>query len=126
MPSRTKVYFDGGCRPNPGTMEIAVVSGGREHIRCDLGAGSAMEAEWLALIEALTLAQGSGLTDFVLLGDAAAVIQQAEGRVRCPPAVRSHCERFRALAEEARSVRIRYVKRAQNLAGIALARLHPR
>lgn len=124
MPSRTKVYFDGGCRPNPGAMEIAVVIEGRAHLRRDIAQGSGMEAEWLALIEALTLAQASGLTDFVLLGDAAAVIRQAEGAVRCPAAMQAHRERFLTLA--AGPVRIRYIKRAQNMAGIALARLHPR
>ena len=25
---RTKIFFDGGCRPNPGPMDIAVVTGG--------------------------------------------------------------------------------------------------
>lgn len=126
MPSRTKVYFDGGCRPNPGAMEIAVVVGGHEHLRQDLGQGTAMEAEWLALIAALTLARAAGLADFVLLGDAAAVIAQAQGRTRCPAAVRPHHERFQALMGETGPIRVRYVKRAQNLAGIALARLHPR
>lgn len=126
MPSRTKVYFDGGCRPNPGAMEIAVVIAGHEHLRRDIGQGSGMEAEWLALIEALALARAQGLTDFALLGDAAAVIQQATGAVRCPAAMQPHHRRFQALAEEGEPVRIRYIARTQNLAGIALARLHPR
>ena len=25
---RTKIFFDGGCRPNPGPIEVAVVAGG--------------------------------------------------------------------------------------------------
>ena len=30
---RIKIYFDGGCRPNPGKMETAVVTGGAaEHL----------------------------------------------------------------------------------------------
>ena len=126
MPPRTKVYFDGGCRPNPGAMEMAVVISGREHLQRDLGPGTAMDAEWLALIEALTLARELGPANFILLGDAAAVIEQAEGKAKCPLAVRHHYERFRLLAVKAGPVRLRYVKRAQNLAGIALARLHPR
>lgn len=126
MASRVKVYFDGGCRPNPGEMEIAVVVRGREYLRRGAGHGTAMEAEWLALIEALTVARELELADFVLLGDAVAVIQQAEGKVRCPADVRMHYKRFTALAAGAGPVAIRHVGRAQNLAGIALARLHPR
>lgn len=125
MPSPIKVHFDGGCRPNPGAMEIAVVTGGREHVRRDLGQGTSMDAEWLALIEALTLARSQGLTDFVLLGDTAAVIAQASGKARCPAAYRHHLDAYRALAGET-PPRLRYVKRSRNLAGIALARLHPR
>ena len=78
---RTKIYFDGGCRPNPGAMEIAVVIGGVVTIDREVGTGSSMDAEWLALIAALRLAQARGLTDFVLLGDAAAVVAQANGVV---------------------------------------------
>ena len=126
MLSRTKVYFDGGCRPNPGAMEIAVAARGREYLRRNLGPGTAMDAEWLALIEALTLARSLGLASFILLGDAAAVIRQAQGKAKCPLAVRHHYERFRILAAGAEPISIRYVRRAQNLAGIALARLHPR
>lgn len=126
MTSRTKVYFDGGCRPNPGAMEIAVVVGGREYVRRDLGHGASMDAEWLALIEALELTRTLDLGDFVLLGDGAAVIAQATGAARCPPAMRGHKARFDALVATNGVPAIRYVKRAQNLAGIALARAHPR
>jgi ribonuclease HI len=94
MTSCTKVFFDGGCRPNPGAMEIAVVIGGREHVMRGIGAGTAMDAEWLALIEALTLARSQGLAQFVLLGDAAAVIRQATGATKCPASVRDHKARL--------------------------------
>jgi len=124
MRSRVKVFFDGGCRPNPGAMEIAVVVGGQAHILRDLGHGTSMDAEWLALIHALRLAQALGIADIVLLGDAAAVIGQANGMVRCRSA--AHLQAFRALAGAGPPPRIRYVKRSQNLAGIALARLHDR
>lgn len=117
-----KVYFDGGWRPASG-MEIAVVIGGTSHIDRDLGPGTSMDAEWLALIEAMRLAHALGLVDPVLLGDAAAVIAQANGAVRCPRSYRHHFERFRDLPQPAGRVRIRYLKRTQNLAGIALAAL---
>lgn len=126
MASRVKVYFDGGCRPNPGIMELAVVIGGHEHVRRDIGHGSSMDAEWLALIEALSLARSLGLADFILLGDAAAVIRQASGRARCPSFVCGHKARLDALVGESGPLPVRYVRRAQNLAGIALAKAHPR
>ena len=126
MPSRVKVFFDGGCRPNPGAIEIAVVAAGQVHIRHDLGNGSNQDAEWLALIEALRLAQALGLQDYVLLGDAVSVIGPATGAVKCRGVAVGHMQTLRDLAGEAGLPPIRYVKRSQNLAGIALARLHPR
>ncbi|MCW0197971.1 reverse transcriptase-like protein [Sphingopyxis sp.] len=123
---RTKIYFDGGCRPNPGSMEIAVVTGGVATIERDIGAGSSLDAEWLALIAALRLARARGVTDFVLLGDAAAVIAQATGKVRAHGEAAGHLAAFRALAGEGPAPRIRHIPRTQNLAGIALAKLHPR
>jgi ribonuclease HI len=126
MARAMKVFFDGGSRPEPLGMELAVVIGGRDTIKRDLGRGTSMDAEWLALIEAVRLSYALGLVDPVLLGDAAAVIAQANGTVRCPPSCTDHMEVFRNLPRPAGRLRIRYVKRSQNLAGIALARLHGR
>lgn len=120
-----KVFFDGGCRPNPGPIEIAVVAAGQVHVRRDLGHGTNGDAEWLALIEALRIARSLDTADVVLLGDALAVIAVANGRARPRGAAIGHLATVRALAGE-RLPRIRHVGRAQNLAGIALARLHPR
>ena len=121
-----KIFFDGGCRPNPGTMEIAVVAAGRTTIRRDLGHGTSMDAEWHALIEALAIGQSIGTANFVLIGDAANIVAKANGKLKCRAADLPHWERFRALASVACPPRVRYVKRSQNLAGIALARLHDR
>lgn len=120
---RTKVYFDGGCRPNPGAMEIAVVTGGSTHIVRDLGHGTSMEAEWLALLHAARIVRERGLRDVVLLGDSVAVVDQANGRVRSRG---GHLAAFQALAAPAAPPRVRHVKRTQNLAGIALAKAHDR
>ncbi|WEK43902.1 MAG: reverse transcriptase-like protein [Candidatus Sphingomonas colombiensis] len=121
-----KIFFDGGCRPLPIGMELAIVAGGQSYIKRDLGVGTSMDAEWLALIEAMRHAHERELVDAVLLGDAAAVIAQANGAVRCPAACIRHLEAFRLLPRPPGRVRIRYVKRTQNLAGIALAKLHDR
>lgn len=117
----TKLFFDGGLRP--AGMELAVVVGGRMHVARGLGLGTSMEAEWRALIVAVGLAVELGVEDAVLLGDAAAVIAQASGAVRVPMAYRSLAEAFRAMSKPDR-IRLRYVRRAQNLAGVALERLH--
>ncbi|PXA87876.1 hypothetical protein DMC47_31190 [Nostoc sp. 3335mG] len=124
MACGVKIFFDGGCRPGPIGMEWAVAIGGQSVIRRDLGPGTSMDAEWLALIAAMRLAHERGVADPVLLGDAAAVIAQANGAVRCPPSCLRHMDMFRQLPQPPGRIRIRWVKRSQNLAGIALARLH--
>jgi ribonuclease HI len=126
MASRLKVYFDGGCRPNPGAMELAVVAAGQTWLERDAGPGTSTDAEWLALLYALRIAQALGATDFVLLGDAAAVIGAATGAVRCRGAGLRHMAELHRLVGAGNLPRIRYIRRSQNLAGIALARLHPR
>jgi ribonuclease HI len=126
MSQRIKVFFDGGCRPNPGNMETAVVAAGRTRLQRDLGYGTGEDAEWLALIEALRIAQSLETGDFVLLGDAAAVVGVANGLVKARGRAIRHLQAFRALAAGSAPPRIRHIKRSQNLAGIALARLHPR
>lgn len=103
-------------------METAVVIGGVAAIERDAGPGSSMDAEWLALIAALRLALARGLSDFVLLGDAAAVVAQANGAVRARGGAARHLATFRDLVGDGAMPRVRHVKRAQNLAGIALAR----
>lgn len=123
MTAPKKIFFDGGCRPNPGIIEIAVVACGTIHIRRDHGTGSSMDAEWLALMHALRVCQTlAGAC--VLLGDALAVIDQANGKAKCRGSHRVHFEALHALAGAAGLPRVRYIKRAQNLAGIALAAHH--
>ncbi|WP_268797087.1 MULTISPECIES: reverse transcriptase-like protein [unclassified Sphingomonas] len=112
-----KIYFDGGCRPNPGAMETAAVLRGVAHFRRDLGDGSNEDAEWLALLHALELAASRDETDLILIGDSLSVIRQARG------VQRGDCDRiarYRALARGFARVRLRHVGRSQNLAGIAL------
>ena len=123
---RTKVFFDGGCRPNPGAMETAVVVRGALYHAPDIGYGTNTDAEWLALIAALRIAQALDLADFELRGDSATVINQATGLWTCRSAdLARHLRAFQDLIGEA-PPRIRKISRSQNLAGIALARFHER
>ena len=92
----------------------------------DIGRGTSGEAEWLALIGAMTIARDLGLSDFVLLGDSADVVAKASGTLRCRCDELRHLEAFRALSAGMPAPRLRRIKRSQNLAGIALARLHGR
>ncbi|MDB5720949.1 MAG: hypothetical protein JWP15_1567 [Alphaproteobacteria bacterium] len=121
----TKLYFDGGSRPNPGPIETAVVVSGISHVRTGLEAGDSNRAEWLALIHAAEIAIHLGLDDVVFVGDSALVIHQAKGEWKCRgEGFQALLARFRALAEQLPTVKLRQVKRSQNLAGIALERLH--
>jgi len=118
-----KVFFDGGCRPNPGPMETAVVARGQSHIRRDLGQGSNHQAEWLALLHAIELARSLGEKDVVLIGDSANVVRQANGIMKCRgPMAEAWLAQLHTQAACFTRLRIRQVGRAQNLAGIALAR----
>lgn len=118
-----KIYFDGGCQPNPGTMEIAVVASGRTYYRDDCGYGTNNDAEWLALIHALRVAQSLGVAEFILIGDSALVINQANGVAKCrSDALQRHLDLFKSLTSGQGRVRVRRIGRAQNLAGIALAK----
>ncbi len=123
----TKLFFDGGSRPNPGSIECAVVRKGIAHYRHDLGDGTNSDAEWLAVIHALEVAVRNGDRDITLLGDSMLVVTQAGGTARCrSEALEAHRLRFVELAAGFDRVRIRHIGRTQNLAGIALAKLHPR
>lgn len=117
MNKPTSIYFDGGCRPNPGTMESAVVIRGVADIRWDAGLGDNEDAEWSALLHALERAHAEGLTDIVLIGDSLSVVRQAGGR---QPGRRHWIDRFTEAARGFARVRLRHVGRKQNLAGIAL------
>lgn len=120
-----KLFFDGGCRPNPGPMETAVATRGQVWHRHDIGHGTNDEAEWQALLGALDVASELGARDIVLLGDSALIVAQASGMQR-PGRFASFHASYLAKAAAFTRVRIRRIKRAQNLAGIALAKGWPR
>lgn len=119
-----KLWFDGGCRPNPGRMETMVVARGVAHHDAGAGQGDNNEAEWCALLAALRVARSLDADDIVLLGDSALVIAQAAGRQKCrTPRLRERLADYQRLAAGFARVRLRHVARSHNLAGIALDRL---
>jgi ribonuclease HI len=122
-PRRLKIYFDGGCRPNPGQMETAVVTRGSAYFQPECGMGTSNDAEWLALIHAAEVAISIGAHDVVLLGDSALVVGQANQKTKCRrEEFRLYLERFQDLARSFERIKIRKIARTQNLAGIALER----
>jgi ribonuclease HI len=123
---RLKVFFDGGCRPNPGRIEAAVVVRGVSHLFDDLGQGTNSDAEWLALICALEVTHSMNLADIELIGDAIEVVRNANRALSIGCATDSRASAFLALCAGRPKPRIRWIKREQNLAGIALAARHPR
>lgn len=105
-------------------METAVVVTGRCFVQRALGPGTGLDAEWLALIRAVEITRQLGLPNPLFLGDSLAVIGQVNGSSKCRGASVRHFLALQALIAPFAPLRIRHVKRTQNLAGIALARLH--
>ena len=118
-----KLFFDGGCRPNPGMMETAVAARGRVWHRPAIGHGTNDHAEWQALLAALEVAATLGARDVVLLGDSAFVVGQATGALKPRAEFAPYLARYTVLTAGFTRVRIRRIARSQNLAGIALVRI---
>lgn len=119
-----KIFFDGGWRPDIAWLETAVVAKGVLHHRHRIGSGTSEQAEWLALLDALRVAEEIGAADIILLGDSLSVIERA----RAAPAGRGERPHpdllaFRERRARFARLRLRHVPRTQNLAGIALARM---
>lgn len=117
-----KIFFDGGCRPNPGPIDVAVVMHGQAHVRAGVAVGDNNQAEWLALLFALEVASEAGVADAVFVGDSALVIAQARGRWPCRSEhLRPYLQAFQTRANTFSRLRLRQVARTRNLAGVVLA-----
>jgi len=105
-------------------MQVAAVARGVVHHATNMGHGTSEQAEWIALLHGLRVADAMGERDIVLLGDAAGVIAQAKGAAKCRNA--ACLEQFQKYAATFNRVRLRYIRRNQNLAGIALGKIAER
>jgi len=78
------LFFDGGCRGNPGPMAIGAVllENGKKvkEISKNIGTGTNNIAEWKALIEGLKLAIAHDCQELEVRGDSQLIIRQISGR----------------------------------------------
>jgi ribonuclease HI len=114
----SKVYFDGGCRPNPGLASCAVVMANGSKYFETFGQGTSNVAEWMGLLWAMELALACGLRRALFIGDSKLVVSQARGdwRVKAEHLVIYHSE-VQLLRPKFEAVDFAFVPRAQNLAG---------
>ena len=115
------MYFDGGCVPNPGEMEVCVVLNGTVHRQRNIGRGSNNQAEWLSLLWGLELAIQHGIRDINIRGDSLLVVNQAKGSWQCRDArLKEFLAEYHNLCRSFDRVQINHVYRHENLAGIEL------
>jgi ribonuclease HI len=120
------IYFDGGCKPNPGEREIAVVFDCGDPMLCHhdfAGYGTNNEAEFLGLLWALDLAAQAGFRDIHVCGDSALVVRGAsgQGQIRAPHLL-PYLAEFAALRKKFANIALEWVPRERNLAGTYLER----
>lgn len=121
----TRIYFDGGSKPNPGAMEAGVVilhaDGSKTKLRdAKLGHGTNNIAEWTALLWAMSWAEQNGWVGVEILGDSKLVINQAQGLWKIKQAeFVPFREEFQRLNRTVRA-RLTHTRREYNMAGIFL------
>jgi ribonuclease HI len=86
----------------------------------DLGTGTSTDAEWQALLCAIALVQDLGLHDVEFVGDSLEVTRHANLAASTGQATSEQAAAFLSLIAQDHKGRIRWIKREQNLAGIAL------
>ena len=86
----------------------------------DLGTGTSTDAEWHALLCAIVLVQDLGLHDVEFVGDSLEVTLHANLAASTGHATSEQAAALLSLLAQNRTGRIRWIKREQNLAGIAL------
>lgn len=117
------MYFDGGCRPNPGEMNGSVIFSGdvEDTVVESFGHGTNNLAEWCAVVYGLRLALQHGITDLVVVGDSQLVINQLNGvyKVKCLT-LQGFYNDAREMLCYFNSIEFNHVLRDSNKAGIYL------
>lgn len=113
------LFFDGGCRGNPGPMAIGAVlmENGKKvsEISRHIGIGTNNIAEWKALIEGLKLAQAHSCKELEVRGDSQLIIRQISGKYK----VKSEnliplFNEARKLCSSFRKIEFKWIKRDEN------------
>jgi ribonuclease HI len=114
-----KVYFDGGCVPNPGAMSVCVVfETGKTFSEIDFAQGTNNIAEWGAMLWACELCISNNQKDVRLIGDSMLVVMQAteKWKIKHKDFLPFKAE-FDAKKKLFTKLELVHVKREHNLAG---------
>lgn len=116
-----KIYFDGGCKPNPGRMEICIVIEYRGHrvplVINNLGYGTNNIAEWAAINMAAVEARKVNPEEVEFIGDSTLVVKQARGEWKIKdPTLKELYDAFKDTTKGMK-IKIRHIRREFNLAG---------
>lgn len=119
-----RIYFDGGCRPNPGQMDVCIVldtiQGKPESMSAlRIGHGTNNVAEWSAALWAAKTAREKGVKNFILMGDSNLVVNQLNGVFKVSDKFKPFLQEFKDITE-GMTWSAHHVYRDVNLAGIAL------
>ena len=116
------IYFDGGCRPNPGLMSVGIVADDGYEFYETRGQGTNNLAEWLAIIEAAAHGAKMAAEQLTLCGDSSLVINQAAGNWKIKrPEFRPLYVQLQKIIPDM-DVQFQHVRRAKNLAGHLIER----
>ncbi len=113
------VYFDGACRGNPGPAAAAYVVEDEDGVVTEdareLGETTNNEAEYAALLAAVTEARELGYTEVEAVGDSQLVVEQVKGNWRCKADnLRPLLHQVNDVVESFDGFRIRHVPREVN------------
>ena len=113
------VYFDGASRGNPGPAAAAYVVEDADGVVLEdareIGDATNNEAEYAALLDALTEARELGYTEVEAVGDSQLIVEQVRGNWRCKADnLRPLLENVRDVADSFEGFEIRHVPREAN------------
>ena len=119
-----RIYFDGGCRPNPGQMDVAIVlepiRGNMEPMTAlRIGHGTNNIAEWSSVVWAAEVARSKNIKSFTLVGDSMLVVNQINGIYKVSDKFKPFYDRFMEITRDM-EVNVIHVYRHKNWAGFQL------
>lgn len=125
-PKTAKMFFDGGCHPNPGQMDIALIFKGdyNDRLYQDLSYGTNNIAEWYAILAGLEIALNEQIEVLEVVGDSELVIKQINGEYRVKnKELKSIFDKCDFLRKSFKTITFNHIPREQNLAGIHIEQM---